>query len=55
MYLLKFPDDFKTARVTPIFKCEEKEDVGNYRPISTISSISRVFEKLFYQQSDEFL
>ena len=30
-------DDFKTARVTPIFKCGEKEDLGNYRPISIIS------------------
>ena len=53
MHLLRkkiFPDDFKTARVTPIFKCGEKEDLGDYRPISIISSIARVFEKLLYQQ-----
>ena len=50
-----FPDDFKTVRVTPIFKCEEKEDLGNNRPISIISSIARVFEKLLYQQLHEFL
>ena len=50
-----FLDDFKTARVTPIFKREEKEELGNYRPISIISSIARVFEKLLYQQLHEFL
>ena len=51
-----FPDDFKTARVTPIFKCGDKEDLGNYRPISIISSIgAKVFEKLLYQQLHEFL
>ena len=50
-----FPDDFKTARVTPIFKCGNKEDLGNYRLISIISSIARVFEKLLYQQLHEFL
>ena len=58
MHLLKkkiFPDDFKTARVTPIFKCGDKEDLGNYRPISIISLIARVFEKLLYQQLHEFL
>ena len=57
MHLLKkiFSDDFKTARVTRIFKCGEKEDLGNYRPISIISSIARVFEKLLHQQLHEFL
>ena len=29
-----FPNDFKIARVTPIFKGGETENLGNYRPIS---------------------
>ena len=49
-----FPDDFKTARVTPIFKCGGKEDSSNYGPISIISSIARVFEKLLYQHMNSY-
>ena len=29
----RFPDDWKTARVTPIFKEGDKSDKSNYRPI----------------------
>ena len=49
-----FPDDFKIAIVTPIFKEGEKDELGNYRPISVISSVARVFEKLIYYQLYEF-
>ena len=45
-----YPDDFKVAKVTPIFKSGDKDDVNNYRPISIIPTISRVFEKLIYNQ-----
>ena len=31
-----FLDDWKIARVTPIFKSDNKTDCGNYRPISII-------------------
>ena len=31
-----FPDDIKQARISPIFKSGDKEDCGNYRPISVI-------------------
>ena len=40
----------KTARVVPIFKEGSKTDVGNYRPISLLSSISKNFEKLMYNR-----
>ena len=46
----KFPDDFKVARVTLIHKGGERDDVGNYRPISILSTVARVFEKLIYAQ-----
>jgi retron-type reverse transcriptase len=29
-----FPDDWKIARVTPIYKSESKTDCGNYRPMN---------------------
>ena len=50
----KFPDDFKIAIVTPIFKGGETDELGNCRPISVISSVARVFEKLIYYQLYEF-
>ena len=50
-----FPDDFKIARVTPIFKNCGTDNLGNYRPISILGSIERVFEKLLYKQLHDFL
>ena len=50
-----FPQQLKTARVVPIFKEGSKTDVGNYRPISLLSSISKIFEKLMYNRIMEFL
>ena len=35
-----YPDDWKMARVLPIFKSGDKDDIGNYRPISIISAIA---------------
>ena len=46
----KFPDSWKTARVAPIFKSGEHDDRSNYRPISVLPVVSRLFEKLIYDQ-----
>ena len=43
-----FPDDWKLARITPIYKDGSKTECGNYRPISVISIVAKVFEKLVY-------
>ena len=45
-----FPDDWKFSRVTPIYTSGEKADCGNYRPISIISTIAKIFEKLVYRE-----
>ena len=45
-----FPDAWKLARVTPIFKDGDKDDKSNYRPISVLPAISRLFEKLITDQ-----
>ena len=50
-----FPDDWKCARVTPLFKQGEASDLNNYRPISVISVIAKVFERIVYDQSYNFL
>jgi hypothetical protein len=41
-----FPDDFKVAIISPIFKSESKLECNNYRPISVLSVVAKVFEKL---------
>ena len=49
------PDLFKISRVTPIYKSGEVTDTGNYRPIATLSSFSKVLERLIYNQLYQFL
>ena len=50
-----FPDDVKSARVAPIFKSGERSDVSNYRPISVLLVIGKVFKKIFCKQFYEYL
>ena len=40
-----FPDLLKKAVVTPIFKEDDKNEIRNYRPISILPVISKIFEK----------
>ncbi|EDO27565.1 predicted protein [Nematostella vectensis] len=44
------PDILKISKVTPVDKGGETFDPTNYRPISTLSSFSQIFEKLVYKQ-----
>ena len=48
-------DDLKSARVVPLFKKNDKTEVGNYRPISILSIISKVVEKVVYDQIETYL
>ena len=41
-----FPSDWKRADVVALHKKKSKSDPGNYRPISLLSIISKVFESL---------
>ena len=50
-----FPQNMKLADVTPLFKKEDKHLKGNYRPVSILSSISKVFERLMRTQINEFM
>ena len=50
-----FPDDWKLAKVTPIFKQGDRSDMDNYRPISVISAIAKVFERIVYNQLSSYL
>lgn len=41
-----FPRAFKTALVTPIYKTGDKEQISNYRPISVLSALSKIMERV---------
>ena len=45
----------KTAKVIPIHKKNSKLEVSNYRPISLLSNIDKIFEKLMHSRLIEFL
>ena len=49
------PKQFKIAKVVPIFKSGDKHDYNNYRPISLLSSFSKLMEKVVARQLVGFL
>ena len=50
-----YPDKLKIARVSPIFKKGVKSDPNNYRPISVLSLINKVFEKVLHSRLYSYL
>ena len=45
-----FPDSLKMAKVTPLYKKQENYLMNNYRPISILPSVSKVFERIMHNQ-----
>ena len=45
-----FPDKLKIAKITPVYKKENIHYIENYRPISIMPSISKVLERVVYDQ-----
>jgi retron-type reverse transcriptase len=50
-----YPDCFKKCIIIPLFKTGDKNDCGNYRPISFSLSISKIFEKCLKKRLYNFL
>ena len=50
-----FPNIWKIARVTSVFKTGSKTDLNNYRPISILSVFSKLIEKIAHDQFSTFL
>lgn len=45
-----FPDLMKESKVIPLFKAGDTKDPGNYRPVSILPVLSKVFEKILMNQ-----
>ena len=49
-----FPDAFKLSKVIPLFKKGDSSLLVNYRPISLLPTISKIFEKVIHDQLYEY-
>ena len=45
-----FPEWLKVAKVVPIYKAGDRDTFSNYRPISLLSPISKIFKRLIYSR-----
>ena len=50
----EFPDNMKIAIIKPVFKANDKKQIINYRPISLLPQISKIFEKIIYNRMMDF-
>jgi len=50
-----FPDSWKIAQVTPLFKKGDKSLPSNYRPISLLSCCGKLFERIVFKYTYNFL
>ena len=50
-----FPSVLKTAKLVPVFKKYSELDYSNYLPISFLSNIEKILEKLIYKRLYTFL
>ena len=51
----QYPNGVKYADVTPVFKKDEKSNKSNYRPISILLSLSKVYEGIMHNQIYPYL
>ena len=50
-----FPQQLKLANVLPLYKADDPYSFNNYRPVSLLCVLSKVFEKVMYDRLLEFL
>ena len=51
----EFPAELKHSEVIPLFKKEDPLKKENYRPVSLLPHLSKVFERIIYKQINEYM
>ena len=49
------PDMLKIAKIVPVFKSGDKNDLHNYRPISILPVFSKILERVVFSRLSDFL
>ena len=50
-----FPDEFKFAKIKPLYKKNDKTEVENFRPVSILCILSKILEKAVYVQLENYI
>ena len=50
----EFPDELKLVDATPIYKKDDPNKSKNYRPVSVLPVVSKVFEKIMHDQISQY-
>ena len=50
-----FPDEMNIANIIPLLKNEDPQMLNNYRPVSVLCALSKVFEKIMYNRLLNYL
>ena len=51
----EFPSVLKQANITPVYKKGERECKNNYRPVSILSNVSEIFERIMFRQISNYM
>ena len=51
----KFPDSIIKVTITPVYKKDDPTEKVNYRPVSVLPLLSKIFEKVIYNQLREYM
>ena len=50
----EFPEELKNADVTPVFKKGNSTSVENYRPVSVLPVVSKIYERIIQNQINQY-
>ena len=54
LYSSNFPNSLKLADITPLHKKGRKDNKENYRPVSILATLSKIFERILFEQMPGF-
>ena len=54
IYDCKFPNELKEADLSPLFKNDDSTFKGNFRPISVLPAVSKIYERILKEQISSY-